>query len=79
MNSDLMLITGASSDIGCGLLRDLAADGDRAWFTGPIVAHVHSGTARIEALKAELPGLAGRLGIVCADLTSEFCVEPRDR
>ncbi len=63
-----LLITGASSDIGRELIRQLASEPRAA--TGepePIIAHAHSGAAKLEALRKELPGLQ----VVRADLGSE--------
>lgn len=50
MSRDLMLITGASSDLGAALIRRLALSP-----TPPLIlAHHHSSTDRIEALRQEL-------------------------
>lgn len=50
MKADLALITGASSDIGLALIRHLVASPNP-----PIIlAHSHSSSERIEALRAEL-------------------------
>jgi 3-oxoacyl-[acyl-carrier protein] reductase len=50
MSRDLVLITGASSDIGIALIRSLLAGGDRP----EILAHCKSGAERIEELRKEL-------------------------
>lgn len=70
MATSTLLVTGASSDIGLALLRDLA-DPSRVptSMPGRIIAHANRGGARLEALAAELPALAGRLSIVRADLS----------
>jgi len=64
---DVVLITGASSDIGRELLRQLAAEPG----CGAIVAHARSGADKLEALRREIPALAERLHVVRADLASE--------
>jgi len=73
--SDVVLITGASSDIGRELIRQLAgelhgvASEPQAVAGGPdaIIAHAHSGAAKLVALKKEVPALQ----VVRADLGSE--------
>jgi len=66
---DLLLLTGASSDLGVALMRRLAAAPD-----GPIVvAHHWSGADRIQALREELG--ADRVLPVRADLGTAAGVE----
>jgi 3-oxoacyl-[acyl-carrier protein] reductase len=65
MDRDLVLITGASSDIGLALIRRLIASGDQPG----ILAHYYSSAVRLEQLRAELdfPSLIP----LSADLSSE--------
>jgi 3-oxoacyl-[acyl-carrier protein] reductase len=61
--SDLLLVTGASSDIGMTLVREwLAGNG------GSVLAHANRGVARLETLAAEFPG---RVTPLVADLSDE--------
>lgn len=69
MKDDVTLITGASSDIGRGLISEMLASWDVV--SGKIVAHAFSGTEKLEALKSEFPNLSSCLEIVKADLASE--------
>jgi 3-oxoacyl-[acyl-carrier protein] reductase len=72
MSDDIILITGASSDIGRGLIRELMASrGDAAGFHGTMIAHAFSGSNKLELLKSEIPALVESLEIVKADLSSE--------
>ena len=67
------LITGASSDIGCELIRQLAQSPD-----GPcskIIAHSRSGAEKLSALISECPALAGQMEVVAADLAFESGVQ----
>lgn len=57
-----MLIVGASSAIGCELIRQIAAPGT------VILAHCHAGSERLAALAREV---ASPLVIIVADLSSE--------
>lgn len=68
MKNSVILITGASSDIGCELIRRLASEGVEG---STMLAHTRSGSNKLEALKQELPALSQRLEILQADLSSE--------
>jgi 3-oxoacyl-[acyl-carrier protein] reductase len=76
MQPDTYLITGASSDIGRELIRELAQtarpDGS---LDAKIVAHCRSGTGKLSALTAEIPALAGCMETLCADLAVESDVQ----
>ncbi|MET3130538.1 3-oxoacyl-[acyl-carrier protein] reductase [Oxalobacteraceae bacterium GrIS 1.11] len=69
MSAEVILITGASSDIGCELIRQLVAGPASTW--PMLIAHARSGVDKLEALGREITGLAERLDIVQADLGSE--------
>jgi 3-oxoacyl-[acyl-carrier protein] reductase len=72
VSDEVLLVTGASSDIGRGLIQSLLmphSDGRR--FAGQIIAHGNSGVKKLEALRAEMHQVAEQLNIVCADLGSE--------
>ena len=72
MAGNVLLITGASSDIGLALIRSLVAPKDgTAPFDGAIIAHARTGAQRLEALVGEMPSLAGRIEILAADLAAE--------
>lgn len=76
MQINKYLITGASSDIGCELIRELVdSAAPSAPFDGKIIAHCRSGADKLTALIAQRPALAGRLEAVCADLRVESDVE----
>ena len=66
MGSEQIFISGASSDIGLALIRQLAAAPDPP----RILAHCHSGTERIEELRRELPAGAQLVALPC-DFKSE--------
>jgi 3-oxoacyl-[acyl-carrier protein] reductase len=61
--SDLLLITGASSDIGMTLVREWLARND-----GSVLAHANRGVARLTTLALEFPG---RVMPLVADLSDE--------
>ena len=63
-----ILITGASSDIGCQLIRELGREAQPLH----IVAHVHRGQARVEAVEI---GPEHRLTVLSADLSDATAVE----
>jgi 3-oxoacyl-[acyl-carrier protein] reductase len=66
MPRHVLLITGASSDIGIELIRQLTSWG--IWSSeGTILAHTRSGEERLLALTREIPALAGRLKVLRAD------------
>jgi 3-oxoacyl-[acyl-carrier protein] reductase len=65
MREKVLLITGASSDLGIALVRELV--GSEWSHDGVIIAHVHSGTDRIVELARELPQLGARLRVLRAD------------
>ena len=71
MARDVLLITGASSDIGCELIRQLAREVGAGSSHGTILAHVRSGADRVAALISEIPTLAERLEILRADFACE--------
>jgi len=66
MSSEQIFISGASSDIGLALIRQLAAVPDPP----RILAHCHSGTERLEDLRRELPAEAQLIALPC-DFRSE--------
>jgi 3-oxoacyl-[acyl-carrier protein] reductase len=68
--NDVLLITGASSDIGCELIRQLAHGVGPGSFQGPILAHARFGEERLAAIVRETPALAGRLEVLRADFAS---------
>jgi len=69
MSREVVVIAGASSDIGIALIRRLLTTGDAL-----IVAHSHAGGERFEELKAQDPN--GRINAVSADFGS---IESVDR
>lgn len=70
MDNDLVLITGASSDIGLALIRSLLS-GPRAAST-VVLAHSYSGGSRIAAMQAEFG--ADRVISLVADLSDPAAV-----
>ena len=68
MSRDIVLITGASSDIGLALIRRLAVAPEAP----VILAHGHSGIARIAALRDALA--SAEIHPIEADFRSEACV-----
>jgi 3-oxoacyl-[acyl-carrier protein] reductase len=71
VTSETLLLTGASSDIGVALIRELAHPGNSGLsFPGGILVHAHSATDRLEALVSEFPQLAPRLKVLPADLAA---------
>jgi 3-oxoacyl-[acyl-carrier protein] reductase len=71
MSGEVILITGASSDIGRELIRQLAATHADTADSVTLLAHVNSGAEKLEALKLESPWLVQSLEIVQADLNYE--------
>jgi 3-oxoacyl-[acyl-carrier protein] reductase len=65
MSGDLVLVAGASSDLGIALIRRLLESGDAS-----IVAHYHQGRERIEQLDGH-----GRIRALAADFESIESVE----
>jgi 3-oxoacyl-[acyl-carrier protein] reductase len=63
-----ILITGASSAIGQALILGLADAG------AGVIAHCHTGSAKLEALRASHPGLGG-LRLIQSDLRTDAGVE----
>ena len=49
MANEPLLITGASSDIGCALIRHLLSKPEAT----PVVAHAHTAGSRMRELQAE--------------------------
>jgi len=68
VSRDIVLITGASSDIGLALIRRLAVAPEAP----VILAHGHSGIARIAALRDALA--SAEIHPIEADFRSEACV-----
>ena len=71
MNNEVILITGASSDIGCELIRQLTLNIDLTKDSLTLLAHVNSGAEKLETLKLDNECLARHLEIYQADLNSE--------
>ena len=69
MSRELVLVTGASSDIGIALIRRLAA----APTAPKILAHCHSSAARIEELRDQL-GVGDSLVPLTCDFRSESAI-----
>jgi 3-oxoacyl-[acyl-carrier protein] reductase len=73
---DTYLITGASSDIGCELIRQLAHAADASGGDSTtIVAHSNAGGEKLQALRKEFPNWAERLETLRADLAVESEVQ----
>jgi 3-oxoacyl-[acyl-carrier protein] reductase len=68
VNRDALLIAGASSDIGIALIRRITSRPDAP----TILAHCHSGSARLQELAAA-PG--SKLHLLPADFASETAVQ----
>ena len=71
MSDDVILIIGASSDIGRELIRQLAQKNEIESKNISLIAHVNSGTEKLEVLKQEIPYLSKHLTILKADLNTE--------
>jgi len=69
-NRQVVLITGASSDIGCEVIRQLASNDSDEFASAIYLAHAHSGAQKLEALGQDL-NLKDRLNIIQSDLTDE--------
>jgi len=69
-NNQVILITGASSDIGCEVIRQLVSEGADEFADATFLAHAHSGREKLKALGEEL-GMKDRLKIIQADLAHE--------
>lgn len=76
MQPDTYLITGASSDIGRGLIGELAQTAPSGGtLDAKIIAHCRSGTGKLSALIEKVPALAGQMETLCADLAVESDVQ----
>ena len=70
MNDSIYLITGASSEIGCGLIKQLIEGTDgNAEFSGKIIAHARSGSENLIKLIKDNPSWKNYLEIITADLS----------
>lgn len=71
-DDEVILITGASSDIGRELIRQLTStnNGHEA-FRGKLIAHAYSGMEKLAVLKQEMPCLDKQIEIIRADLSLE--------
>jgi 3-oxoacyl-[acyl-carrier protein] reductase len=76
MNDVVFLITGASSEIGCGLIKQLIEETDsNIEFTGKIIAHARSGPENLIKLIKDNPPWKNHLEIITADLSNISDIE----
>jgi 3-oxoacyl-[acyl-carrier protein] reductase len=68
---DVLLLTGASSDLGLALARRILQRPDPPL----VIAHCHAGLDRVEALRAQLGAGGERIRPIEADFTSSASVE----